>query len=335
MARYSYTSTRTPLARRLREFHQLLRMTRRPPESAVDWVVGLHDLTKARVREHTGVELRGLRGLEVGPGQNLGCMRCFSRENEMVGIDTDVIVDGATPLDYLKMLHHNSALRTFKTLGRQVLGVDRRFLSALAAQLKVTKFAPMKLVRMSATNMAFADASFDFVYSHSVFEHIDDPAAALREISRVLRPGGAAYIGVHLYTSHSGSHDPKVLADGWPTPPLWPHLRPSFAHMVHPNAYLNELRLEQWYRIFDKLLPGVVFANDCQQAEVGEGLRELREVGELAGYSDEELVTVNVNAIWQKPLHAAEKLEVGAARKATQSKLGRAAPRHGPLVSDN
>lgn len=42
----------------------------------------------------------------------------------------------------------------------------------------------------SATNLPFADASFNTVVSNCVIEHIPDNAAVLREIARVLRAGG-------------------------------------------------------------------------------------------------------------------------------------------------
>jgi SAM-dependent methyltransferase len=41
--------------------------------------------------------------------------------------------------------------------------------------------------------LPFADASFDFVFSLAVFEHLHSPWIAAREIARVLKPGGAAY----------------------------------------------------------------------------------------------------------------------------------------------
>ena len=34
------------------------------------------------------------------------------------------------------------------------------------------------------------DASFDVVHAHQVLQHLQDPVAALRELRRVLRPGG-------------------------------------------------------------------------------------------------------------------------------------------------
>ena len=42
----------------------------------------------------------------------------------------------------------------------------------------------------------YADASFDAVVCSDVVEHLENPAAALREIARVLRPGGAALVSL-------------------------------------------------------------------------------------------------------------------------------------------
>ncbi|HEX6420594.1 MAG TPA: methyltransferase domain-containing protein [Acidimicrobiales bacterium] len=44
--------------------------------------------------------------------------------------------------------------------------------------------------RGDATRLPFPDASFDRIIAAEVLEHIDDDAAAVRELVRVLRPGG-------------------------------------------------------------------------------------------------------------------------------------------------
>jgi SAM-dependent methyltransferase len=50
------------------------------------------------------------------------------------------------------------------------------------------------LERIDLQQMAFATASFDLVIANHVMEHVDDDSAALREITRVLAPGGRAIL---------------------------------------------------------------------------------------------------------------------------------------------
>jgi SAM-dependent methyltransferase len=52
-------------------------------------------------------------------------------------------------------------------------------------------------------SMPFEDASFDIVYASHVLEHVDDDAAAVREIRRVLGPGGVAVLPVPIVGAHT------------------------------------------------------------------------------------------------------------------------------------
>jgi SAM-dependent methyltransferase len=51
-----------------------------------------------------------------------------------------------------------------------------------------------------ATVLPFADASFDFIFSSSLLEHVRDRPAAYREMHRCLRPGG---VMVHIMPSRT------------------------------------------------------------------------------------------------------------------------------------
>ena len=48
----------------------------------------------------------------------------------------------------------------------------------------------VRFVTGDAHALPFPDASFDVVHAHQVLQHLHDPAAALREMRRVARPGG-------------------------------------------------------------------------------------------------------------------------------------------------
>jgi SAM-dependent methyltransferase len=291
---------RMGLASRVQELSQLVRLSIASQRTGAEATLATVATAARRIAESTGVRLEDLKILEIGPGQRLRHLRCFALKNEVVGIDTDVIPQGHLN-DYLQMLYSCPPMRSAKTLGRKMLGQDARFATALARGLGVRRFPRLQVLRMSATNMEFPDASFDCVFSCSVFEHIDDPGASLAEVKRVLRPGGVAYISLHLYTSHSGQHDPKIFAQGAPVAPLWPHLRPEYEDTVHPSACLNRLRLREWRELFKRIMPGTQFVHERQDHEMGDGLQQLRAAGSLAQFSDEELMTVNLVAIWKKP----------------------------------
>ena len=51
-------------------------------------------------------------------------------------------------------------------------------------------FGDLPVQPVSGVELPFGDASFDLVLSFDVFEHIRDSDAHLREVARVLRPGG-------------------------------------------------------------------------------------------------------------------------------------------------
>ena len=62
-----------------------------------------------------------------------------------------------------------------------------------------------RLLRAPAEDLPFADDSFDTVVSTLVLCTVDDQPRALRELRRVLRPGGRL-----LFIEHVRSEDPKI-----------------------------------------------------------------------------------------------------------------------------
>lgn len=64
-----------------------------------------------------------------------------------------------------------------------------------------------EVVQGSVLEMPFADDSFDLAVCLDVIEHLDDDRAALRELRRVLAPGGALLVTVPAYQWLWSGHD--------------------------------------------------------------------------------------------------------------------------------
>jgi SAM-dependent methyltransferase len=111
----------------------------------------------------------------------------------------------------LKVLEIGCGLGTdgaqFAAAGADYTGVD---LTEAAVELARKRFELFDLSgtfqTADAENLDFADESFDLVYSHGVLHHTPETGKAIREIHRVLRPGGRAV--VMLY--HRGSYNYRV-----------------------------------------------------------------------------------------------------------------------------
>src|SRR5207249_11907801 len=50
----------------------------------------------------------------------------------------------------------------------------------------------------TAERLPFADGELDHVWIFDVLEHVDNPELVLREVARVLKPGGGFHIGLPL-----------------------------------------------------------------------------------------------------------------------------------------
>ena len=156
----------------------------------------VYDRLSARTEEKFGAELKrrllaNARGrvLEIGVGTGLSLPH-YSQVDELVGVDPS----------------------------EPMLRRARRRAAELAREVR--------LVEAPAEALPFEDERFDTVVSLAVLCTVDDPARVLREIRRVLRPGGR-----FVFLEHVRSSDPKLakLQDRLERPWGW------IAGGCHPN----------------------------------------------------------------------------------------------------
>lgn len=92
--------------------------------------------------------------------------------------------------------------------GMTIGGVDIAARWLVAARRRLADHGlSVPLVAADAARLPWPDGAFDAVVADSVLEHLDDPASALREWARVLRPGGRLLVwSPNRYTLTTDPH---------------------------------------------------------------------------------------------------------------------------------
>jgi len=93
-----------------------------------------------------------------------------------------------------------------------VVGIDlvNRFGAAGVTLAQDRGIRNLDFVQADGQRLPFADASFDWVFSHAVIEHVADAQRYLHECARVLKPGGSMYLSTAPYLSFHGAHLPRL-----------------------------------------------------------------------------------------------------------------------------
>ena len=131
---------------------------------------------------------------------NVGCPRCNSAERHRL---LWLYLKNKTNLfsDNLKVLHFAPEYIFQKTL---------RFMSNL---ISVDLNSPLAMVKMNITNISYQDNTFDVILCSHVLEHVIDDQKAMRELFRVIKPGGWAILQVPLSNeSDKTFEDPSIVS---------------------------------------------------------------------------------------------------------------------------
>lgn len=146
------------------------------------------------------------------------------------------------------------ALELVHRTGCSVVGLDQSPEMLAVARRRVP--AHVRLVEGSADELPFPDASFDGLTFTYLMRYVDDPASTLRELARVVRPGGTiaglefgvppllpARVAWRLYTRAGLPLAGRLISPGWLK--VGEFLGPSIEDLWH-RLPLERL-LELWH----------------------------------------------------------------------------------------
>ncbi|MCG2786846.1 MAG: methyltransferase domain-containing protein [Anaerolineae bacterium] len=95
----------------------------------------------------------------------------------------------------------------------KVYGFDASAEMLSVARRNLAKFANVELQQAPGDSIPLPDASLDGVFANMYLHHAPDPAAAIREMARLLRPGGV--LCITDLDSHDHEWQREQMADLW------------------------------------------------------------------------------------------------------------------------
>jgi SAM-dependent methyltransferase len=100
-------------------------------------------------------------------------------------------------IDLWNEAHHTEILKYIYKNYSRVFGIDisNNVVKKANVRLRQSKI-PVTTVVGDVRKMKFKSNTFDFIYTMGTIEHLPSPIDAMKEISRVLKKGGKAVIGV-------------------------------------------------------------------------------------------------------------------------------------------
>lgn len=190
-----------------------------------------------------------------------------------------------------------------RAMGKTAVGVDNR----------LEGFAPETVARgtmlagMDAGRLAFADDSFDFIFSYNSLEHFPDPEQVLREALRVLRPGGQIYLNFGpLWYSARGAHQYQTISVPYceclfPVPLIETFAAEEGIELVD-FAHMNRWPLSRYRALWRSCAPRLqpVFIYEIQNADYVELIERYPTCFRSKTAHFDDLIVSNIEALFVK-----------------------------------
>lgn len=101
---------------------------------------------------------------------------------------------------------------------KEIVGMDivpyyKDEAEALAKELGFTDV--FRFVAGDAAESGFPDGTFDTIIMNDAMEHVERPEAVLREVHRILKPGGKLFVNFPPYNHPYGAHLSDLIAIPW------------------------------------------------------------------------------------------------------------------------
>jgi SAM-dependent methyltransferase len=238
--------------------------------------------------------LMGADLLEIGPGSNVGVglLALLAGANSFTCLD---VVPCAADTDdndlYPALVKTAAAYPNTYLVAPALLERARHEPEELARELlgRLTYCAPMDIARNT-----LPDASLDVICSHTCFEHFADPAGAIAQIARLLRPGGVTSHQIDLRDHCDFNRPLDFLAH---SDTIW---RLTTSHL--PNAVRNRWRASEYRAGFEQQGLEVVYLEVLHKTTVTQEMRR-RFSRRFRALDLEDLGILNLLLVARKPDH--------------------------------
>jgi SAM-dependent methyltransferase len=158
-------------------------------------------------------------------GKNVECPCCERTFRDFAPIQAVTVRKGGCPhcssreRHRMMMLHLKKQTTLFSKGGRMLHVAPEPFLQKLFKQIPGVEHTSIDLdsafadLKMDLTRMTFEDSSFDYIICSHVLEHIPDDVQAMKELFRVLKPGGHAVLLVPMDSSRETTDEDFTVTD--------------------------------------------------------------------------------------------------------------------------